>query len=92
MSNDYDQNITLKTAVDLEVVGENILDIADFAIEKHEFRHDLTLSPELREKAAKQIRLALWELIEEFKQRRKQVLRRMFETADRVMKDTVDAS
>jgi len=92
MSSDFDRDITLRTAVDLEVVGENILDIADFAIEKHEFRHDVKLSPELREKAAKQIRVALWELIEEFKQRRKQVLRRMFETADRVMEETVDAS
>lgn len=36
MSENYDQNITLKAAVDLDVVGENILDIADFAIEKYE--------------------------------------------------------
>ena len=44
MSSDFDKTISLKTAVDFDVVGENILDIADFAIEKHEFRHDCELS------------------------------------------------
>ena len=54
----------LKTAVDLDVVGENILDIADFAIEKYEYRNDTKLSPEEREEAAARIREALWKLVE----------------------------
>lgn len=47
----YDRSITLKTAVDLQVVGENILDVADFAIEKYEFEKDITLSDDVREEA-----------------------------------------
>ena len=92
MSSDFDKTISLKTAVDFDVVGENILDIADFAIEKHEFRHDCELSPEVKDEAAKRIRQALWELVEEFKRRRKKVLQAMFETADRVMQETADAN
>ena len=80
-----DRTITLKTAVDLDVVGENILDIADFAIEKHEYRHDTKLSAEQREAAAAQIREALWKLVEAFKARRKRVLQRMFEVADQAL-------
>ena len=92
MANNFDENPTLKAAVDLDVVGDNILDIADFAIEKFEFRHDVQLSPETREEAAKRIRSALWDLVEEFKARRKKILRTMFETADRVMLETADES
>lgn len=92
MANNFNENPNLKIAVDIEVVGENILDIADFAIEKYEFRHDVTLSTETREEAAKRIRSALWDLVEEFKVRRKEILRRLFETADRVMQETSDES
>ncbi|MDE2761434.1 MAG: hypothetical protein OXK74_01445 [Gemmatimonadota bacterium] len=46
MTDNYDRKLTLKTAVDLDVVGENILDIADFAIAKYEFRNDTKLSSE----------------------------------------------
>ena len=77
----------LKTAVDLDVVGENILDIADFAIEKYEYRNDTKLSPEEREEAAARIREALWKLVEAFKVRRKRVLQRMFDIADKAMEE-----
>lgn len=92
MANNFDENPQLKAAVDFDVVGENIFDIADFAIAKFEFRHDVKLSPETKEEAAKQIRSALWELVKEFKARRKQILQRLFETADRVMQETADGS
>ena len=61
----YERSITLKKAVDLQVVGENILDVADFAIEKYEFEHDTTLSEELREAATEKIRddLGIWSRI-----------------------------
>lgn len=85
MTDQAPETITLKTAVDLDVVGENIVDIAYFAIEKYEFRNDTKLSPEEREAAAAQISEALWNLVEAFKARRKQVLQRMFEIADKVM-------
>lgn len=91
MSENYDQNITLKAAVDLDVVGENILDIADFAIEKYEYRNDTKLSPEVREAAAAAIRKSLWKLVEAFKVRRKRVLQRMFDTADEALLEALDA-
>lgn len=91
MSDNFDQNIKLKTAVDLEVVGENILDIADFAIEKYEYRHDTRLSPEMREAASSAIRESLWKLVEAFKVRRKRVLQRMFDMADETLQEVIDA-
>lgn len=91
MTDNFDRNLTLKTAVDLDVIGENILDIADFAIAKYEFRNDTELSPEEREVAAAQIRESLWKLVEAFKLRRKRVLQRMFELADNAMKEFADS-
>lgn len=88
MTDQAPETITLKTAVDLDVVGENIVDIAYFAIEKYEFRNDIKLSPEEREAAAAKISGALWNLVEAFKARRKQVLQRMFDIADKVMLET----
>ncbi len=91
MTDNFDRNLTLKTAVDLDVVGENILDIADFAIAKYEFRNDTKLSAEEKEAAAAQIRESLWKLVEAFKVRRKRVLQRMFELADNAMQEFADS-
>ncbi len=88
----YDRPITLKKAVDLQVVGENILDVADFAIEKYEFEQDTTLSEELREAAIEQIRDDLWDLVKDFRARRKKWLQMMFDTADKAVQGVVDAS
>ncbi len=88
----YDRSITLKKAVDLQVVGENILDVADFAIEKYEFENDTTLSEERREAAIEQIRDDLWDLVREFRARRKKWLQMMFDTADKAVQKAADAS
>lgn len=88
----YDSSPNLKSAVDFDVVGDNILDIADFAVEKYEFRHDVRLAPEVKEAAANEVRQALWELVEAFKVRRKQVLQRMFDKADSVVQEHVEQS
>ena len=88
----YNRPITLKTAVDMQVVGENILDVADFAIEKYEFENDTTLSDELREEAIEQIREDLWDLVKEFRARRKQWLQTMFDTAHKAVEGVMDAS
>ena len=82
--------ITVKSAVDFNIVGDNILDIADFAIEKYEFRHDTTLSAEVREAASTAIREALWRRIEELKLKRKQILAGFFELADETMQRVLD--
>ncbi len=91
MTDNFDRNLTLKTAVDLDVVGENILDIADFAIAKYEFRNDTKLSSEEKEAAAAQIRESLWKLVEAFKVRRRRVLQKMFEIADNAMQEFADS-
>ena len=88
----YDRSITLKTAVDLQVVGENILDVADFAIEKYEFEKDTTLPDDVREAAIEQIRVDLWDLVKEFRARRKKWLQMMFDTADKAVRGVVDGS
>ncbi|MXY17920.1 MAG: hypothetical protein F4187_06475 [Gemmatimonadetes bacterium] len=88
----YERSISLKSAVDLQVVGENILDVADFAIEKYEFEHDTTLSEEHREAAIETIRDDLWDLVKDFRARRKQWLQMMFDTADKAVRKAVDAS
>lgn len=41
--------LTVRYAVDFNIVGDNISDIAEFTVEKYEFKNDTTLSPETRE-------------------------------------------
>ncbi|MDE0247610.1 MAG: hypothetical protein OXO56_06700 [Gammaproteobacteria bacterium] len=88
----YNRPITLKTAVDMQIVGENILDVADFAIEKYEFENDTTLSDDHREQAIEQIREDLWDLVKEFRARRKQWLQTMFDTAHKAVEGVMDSS
>lgn len=72
----------VRSSVDMNIVGENILDIADFTVEKHEFRTDSTLSPEQREEAVEEIKNALWEKVEELRMRRPQILQQLFNLAE----------
>ena len=85
-----ESTITVKSAVDLNILGDNILDIASFAIEKYEFRHDTALSPDVREAATTAIRKALWARIEELRLKRTQILAGMFELADETAKRVVE--
>ena len=82
--------VTIKRSIDFNIVGENILDIADFAVEKYEFRHETTLAPEVREAATAAIRKALWARVEELKLKRKQILAGMFELADETAERVVE--
>lgn len=80
----------VRSSVDFNVVGDNILDIADFTVEKYEFRTDSTLSPEMREEAVEKIREALWKKVEELRLRRKQILEMMFNLAEVTLNDVVE--
>ena len=80
----------VRSSVDFNIVGENILDIADFTVEKYEFRTDSTLSPEMREEAVEKIKNALWKRIEELRLQRKQILEQMFSLADETLNEVVD--
>ena len=88
----YERSINLKSAVDMQVVGENILDVADFAIEKYEFENDTTLSDEVRDEAIEKIREDLWDLVKEFRARRKEWLQIMFDTAHKAVDKVMDTS
>ena len=80
----------IRSSVDLNVLGDNILDIADFTVEKYEFRTDTTLSPEMRAEAVEKIKDALWKKVEEMRLRRKQILEQMFNLADETLNEVVD--
>ena len=80
----------VRSSVDFNVVGDNILDIADFTVEKYEFRTDSTLSPEMRAEATEKIKDALWKKVEELRLRRKQILEMMFNLADETLNEVVE--
>ena len=83
---------TMRNAVDLGIVGDNILDIADFAIEKYEFTNGTTLSDEARTAAVEKVRDALWEMVNAFRARRKEWRARLFAAADDAVRDCVEGS
>ena len=90
MTDGTERTPIIKNATDFKVVGENILDIADFAVEKYEFRNDTTLADEVREAAIEGARTALWEMIERLKLRRSQILQAMFDKADKAVQRVVE--
>ena len=87
MTDNSNRTITLKRSLDTAILGENISDIADFAVEKYEFRNDTTLSSETREAAIERAQAALWELVEQLKLKREQILKAFFEKADQAVND-----
>ena len=81
--------MTVRNAVNFDIVGDNISDIADFAIEKHEFVNATILSAAAREAAVVKAKEALWEFVEELKVRRRKALETMFELADKAVEESV---
>ena len=87
MSEKDDQEIldSVKESVDFSIVTDNILGIADFVIEKYEFKNDCTLTEGQREEATAKIKEALWAQVEELKLGRKSILQEMFDSADNAL-------
>ena len=81
---------SVKSAVDLAIVGDNISDIAAFTVEKYEFKHDTTLSSELREAGDARIKDVLWKRVEELKRRRMQILAEMFTLAETTLEEVIN--
>ncbi|MDE0144614.1 MAG: hypothetical protein OXI53_05470 [Nitrospira sp.] len=81
---------SVRSAIHLTIVGDNISDIADFTIEKYEFKNDTTLSSETREAGLAKIKDALWHRVEELKKRRMQILAEMFSLAETTLDEVVD--
>ena len=82
--------VTIKNSIDFSIVGDNILDIADFTVEKYEFRNDSTLAPEVRDEAIERIKDVLWQKVEALKLRRQRILEDMFNTAQATLEDVVN--
>ncbi|MDE0373504.1 MAG: hypothetical protein OXI73_13310 [Rhodospirillales bacterium] len=81
--------LTVRYAVDFNIVGDNISDIAEFTLEKYEFKNDVTLSPEQREKAMKAITDVLRQQVGQLKQQHRRVLARMFDAAGTALDEVV---
>ena len=90
MTDNNDRIITVKNSLDMNILGDNISDITDFAVEKYEFRHDTTLPSETREAAVKEAQEALWEMVEKLKLKRQQILKAFFEKADETVNRVVN--
>ncbi|MYD76210.1 MAG: hypothetical protein F4093_10890 [Gammaproteobacteria bacterium] len=89
--NREEKAMSLRSPVNFDIVADNMLDIAEFTVEKYEFRNDTVLSAEMRENALKEIRNSLWVKVEEMRRRRKKILEEMFslaeETLDEILRD-----
>ncbi|MCY4613573.1 MAG: hypothetical protein OXB94_08145 [Nitrospira sp.] len=86
---DQEKLRSVKSAVDLAIVGDNISDIAAFTIEKYEFKNDATLSSEVREEGDAKIKDVLWKRVEELKKRRMQILAEMFMLAESTLEEVI---
>ena len=76
---------TINSVVDYDIVGSDLKEITDFTIEKYEFRHNTTLSAEMREAGVAKIKDALWQRVELAKQDRRQWLKRLFHVAEKTL-------
>lgn len=84
--------IPMRSSVDFDIVGENIQDISNFTIEKYEYKNDQTLSLRVREAAVAEITNSLWVFVERLRNRRRQILEKMFSTAEQALDKAVSKS
>ncbi len=81
--------IPVKSAVNFDIVGENIRDIANFTIEKFEYKNDRTLSLQTREAAISEITNSLWQFVERLRKRRQKILEEMFDSAEAALDEVL---
>ena len=79
----------IRRAIDFSIVADNVVEIADFTVEKHEFKSGRPMAPEVRERAISRINDALWQRIEALKARRQKHLEEMFNTAQAALDEVV---
>ena len=87
---DEDKIGSIKSAVDLAIVGDNISDIAEFTLEKYEFKNDTTLSDEVREEGVAKVKDELWKRVEQLRKRRMQILAEMFTLAEKTLEEVIN--
>ena len=88
--NDNEKIMSVRNSIDFDIVGDNIHDIAEFTIEKYEFRNDSDLPEEIRKEAIAKINEVLWQKIEELKLRRREILVSMFSAAEDKLNEVID--
>ena len=88
--NDEEKIGSVKNALDLTIVGDNIEDIANFTVEKYEFKNNTSLSSETREAGVARINEVLWERVEGLKKRRMQILAQMFSLAETTLDEVIN--
>ena len=89
-TDDNQKIMSIKSAVDFDIVGDNLQDIAEFTVEKYEFRNDSDLPDEIRKEAIAKINSALWQKVEEMKLRRREILVSMFNAAEDTLNEVLD--
>lgn len=87
---DMDTKLTkIRNSADFNVAGDNILDIAEYTVEKYEYRNGTTLAGETRERALAEIMDVLCERVERLKARRQQALADMFNAAEATLNEVL---
>lgn len=81
---------SIRDAVDFAIVGDNISDIAEFTVEKYEFKNDTTLSSEIREEGIAKIKDVLWQRVDELKRRRMQIMAEMFTLSGTTLDEVIN--
>ena len=83
--------IVVRSAVDFGIVGGNILEIADFTVEKYELSSGV-LPSEVKEEAIAEIKSVLWRRIDELKRKRVEFMQGMVSAAERTLEEVVAKS
>ncbi|MDE0250707.1 MAG: hypothetical protein OXK72_06835 [Gammaproteobacteria bacterium] len=90
--NEEDMLEAVRESVDFSIVADNIVGIADYVIEKHEYRSGQTLSPEMRSAVVEKIKEVLWHQAEGLKLKRMQILQEIFHDAEKALDEVVSSS
>ncbi len=80
----------IKDEIDFGIVKDNIIDIANYTIEKYEYREEVTLDERIRNEAIGELQAVLWKIAERLTACRQQVLKDMFETAEDTLNTIVE--
>ena len=78
----------LRNPLNMAVVGENIADIANYTVEKHEFLN-APLAEGMRAEAVLELSTRLWKHVERAIERRKRFRAELFQSAETALEDIV---
>ena len=87
--NEEKKGHSIRRALGFTIEGDSAEEIANFTIEKYEFKHHMTLSPELREEGFNRIQEILSQRREELVRRRMQILAELFTLAETTLEVVV---